>query len=288
MTVIIPTRAKIRLSLDPVRSLCLGQGFFDSYERRVEYHLVPHQPYRNFMDAGPLRIDCDQHGRPVLIDLRLPDSENAGMIRQRPSLDILPAMPRFLDLPCQLPESNIRVEFSLSPKIAIPLSGVVKPPGGKSNLVIVHDSWKDRLDPQSHLRNPVRSLASSVPDDAVTFTGGAYLSRRPRAAKRRTVFSGTFPRQSVVSNSEVSCCHVSFSDAEVTKGCAFSSGLIWELDRRDNLCGLWILDLISDPFEGVRRVWRTQAWRNTRLHQNPCPQASRREGLSPISAGFTL
>ncbi len=96
----LTTRNRLRLKPLWYNGLRCGESFFDPLEGVLEYHVVPHDRYASFIDFGPLRIDVDASGCPVLLEIDLRSVKFAYEELNVPPIDIVQRH-RFLDFPVQ-------------------------------------------------------------------------------------------------------------------------------------------------------------------------------------------
>jgi hypothetical protein len=102
--------SRSRLRIRPLwhNGLRCGQAFFDPNDHTLEYHVVPHDRYASFIDAGPLRIDLDASGCPVMVELDMQTAKVRSAELAFPQVNELQRH-RFLDFPIQT--ATPRVEF---------------------------------------------------------------------------------------------------------------------------------------------------------------------------------
>lgn len=106
----LTTRARLRIRPLWYNGLRCGQAFLDPHEGVLEYHVVPHDRYASYIEAGGLRLDVDGSGCPVLVEFDL----KASKILQdntidEPSIDRLQRH-RFLDFPIQHRAARVRID----------------------------------------------------------------------------------------------------------------------------------------------------------------------------------
>lgn len=95
----VTTRSRLRVRPMWYNGLRCGQGFYDPNEGVIEYHIVPHDAYSSFIEAGPVRIDVDSTGSPVMVEV---DISSYGIKNLDPAGAPLPQIlsrHRFLDFP---------------------------------------------------------------------------------------------------------------------------------------------------------------------------------------------
>ena len=80
-------RSRLRVKLFTENDLRPGRGFWNPIEQVVEYHTIPHFPYRSYLENDSLRIDLDFTGQPVFVEVRLPESSVTSV---DPTLEPLP------------------------------------------------------------------------------------------------------------------------------------------------------------------------------------------------------
>lgn len=97
----LTTRNRLRLKPMWYNGLRCGESFLDPHDGVLEYHVVPHDRYSSFIDVGPLRIDVDASGCPVLLELDLQSVRKTryGPL-EPPTIDQVQRH-RFLDFPIQ-------------------------------------------------------------------------------------------------------------------------------------------------------------------------------------------
>lgn len=98
---LLTTRNRIRVKPLWYNGLRCAQLFHDPNEDLLEYHVVPHDRYGSYIDAGPVRIDVDETGCPVLVEVDLlgPKLINCSELTP-PNVEFLQRH-RFLDFPVQ-------------------------------------------------------------------------------------------------------------------------------------------------------------------------------------------
>lgn len=106
----LTTRARLRVKPLWYNGLRCGQSFLDPHEGLLEYHVVPHDRYASYIDAGGLRVDVDAAGCPVLIELDLKASKVLSVNTiDDPAVDRLQRH-RFLDFPVQHRAARVRID----------------------------------------------------------------------------------------------------------------------------------------------------------------------------------
>jgi hypothetical protein len=61
--------------IGPCESLPVAGGFYDLECDTLFVHILPFAPYHSFLETDQLRIDTDQRGRPVFLELKRPRTE---------------------------------------------------------------------------------------------------------------------------------------------------------------------------------------------------------------------
>jgi len=106
-TNILTTRNRLRVKRLWYNGLRCGQVFHDPHDSTFEYHVIPHDRYASYLDAGSVRIDVDEAGCPVLVEVDL------KCAKVRHDNDLTPPTVeyvqrhRFLDIPIQTREPRI-------------------------------------------------------------------------------------------------------------------------------------------------------------------------------------
>ena len=105
----LTSRSRLRTKSMWYNGLRCGQGFFDPHEGTIEYHIVPHDSYASFIECGAVRLDVDESGSPVMVDIDLQGNRihiDDSIIAPIPQL--LYRL-RFLDFPIKTQLSHLRL-----------------------------------------------------------------------------------------------------------------------------------------------------------------------------------
>lgn len=106
----LTTRSRLRVRPLWYNGLRCGQAFLDPHDGVIEYHVVPHDRFASYIDAGGLRVDVDAAGCPVLIELDLKDSNVlSDNTIDEPTVDRL-RRHRFLDFPIQHRRARVSMD----------------------------------------------------------------------------------------------------------------------------------------------------------------------------------
>jgi hypothetical protein len=105
----LSTRSRLRVRPLWSNGLRCGQAFLDPHDSVLEYHVIPHDHYASYIEAGGLRIDVDGAGCPVLLELDLKQSSVLlDSTLEYPSVEVLQRH-RFLDFPIQHKPARVTV-----------------------------------------------------------------------------------------------------------------------------------------------------------------------------------
>jgi hypothetical protein len=95
----VPTRARLRVWWQRSAVVAQGRTFYDPLSQLVQYHTIPHAPYRSFVSVPPLRIDLDNQGTPIFVELDISGDVLEIDSCLRPPLDFELGTLRLLDCP---------------------------------------------------------------------------------------------------------------------------------------------------------------------------------------------
>jgi hypothetical protein len=87
-----------------------GRTFRDPEAQLIQHHIVPHSVYSAFIAAGPLRIDLDEAGYPVMAELSVADGICTVDSCLRPPIDFELGTVRFLDHPSRIEPVSVAVD----------------------------------------------------------------------------------------------------------------------------------------------------------------------------------
>lgn len=106
----LTSRSRLRVRPLWYNGLRCGQAFLDPHDGVLEYHVIPHDRYASYIDAGGLRIDVDGSGCPVMLEVDLKSSHVLpGRDMGEPYVDRLQRH-RFLDFPIQHKPARVRMD----------------------------------------------------------------------------------------------------------------------------------------------------------------------------------
>lgn len=106
----LTSRSRLRVRPLWYNGLRCGQAFLDPHDGVLEYHVVPHDRYASYIEAGGMRIDVDGSGCPVMLEVDLKSTNvlfNSDI--NEPRVDLLQRH-RFLDFPIQHRPARIRLD----------------------------------------------------------------------------------------------------------------------------------------------------------------------------------
>lgn len=109
---VLTTRTRLRLKPLWYNGLRCGESFLDPHEGTLEYHVVPHDRYASFIDFGGMRIDVDESGCPVMIELDLSSTKVSYENRTCPPVVDRVQRHRFLDFPVQHRSPRLHIDPS--------------------------------------------------------------------------------------------------------------------------------------------------------------------------------
>ena len=107
---LLTTRTRLRTKPLWYNGLRCGESFSDPHEGVLEYHIIPHDRYASFIDLDAMRIDVDESGCPVMLEI---DLFSAKVLYDNdmtiPIVDKLQRH-RFLDFPVQHHAPRIHID----------------------------------------------------------------------------------------------------------------------------------------------------------------------------------
>lgn len=101
------SRSFLRVKIESDGVQPRGQAFWDPQQELLEYHVIPHGPYDSFLQGEALRIDTDEAGHPVFVELSWNRALHQRVRELRTPKASRPGLIRFLDLRVRFSELKV-------------------------------------------------------------------------------------------------------------------------------------------------------------------------------------
>lgn len=108
----VPTRTRLRVRREHRTELPWGRTFRDLEAQVIQYHEVPHLPYRSSISGGFFRFDLGKEGVPIFVELGLADGQTKIDGCLRPPVDFDLGSIRFLDCPSRIRPRQVTTDES--------------------------------------------------------------------------------------------------------------------------------------------------------------------------------